>query len=1771
MGNRYEALGLSISSDGPVGGIYSNSSVMNMSLMGDPKGIEHFTNWDSKISSLDPAGFERFESRHASTYLGHDFHASKIKICEDLAAVSYPTYTHIDKFVWENYDGGIYQPHKYDDETFYDMVIGYYYRMMDGFLLPTLNQFGLRLPPSNPNNDIEGFYDNLFLVIEYDGYFTGDEGQMVYDSSMDGGREVYRYDPPIYNEFGEYQGNNKTPGTFSFVPDIGHVVVYPSSNVQGDRVFGPSRYLQEGSAPEAGTLDDPRYHTPQVDNDIPLFSLSPDGSTWPAGGSTRDFLTNPPHSNGDLTYAFVGYKKISIIKYSPVIECGRVDLYHRKFGNVSSFTNLGTITSFDHKLKDGDMIKIVGALGESEAIENVNGIKYVQINDEHTFTIYQNKDFSERVDLSLVRDSDIKWVLLGSSNGSMGEGWEFKTSIFSPHGKNGVHDYSIALDELNTDLTGVATPILFNEAESYSEILEKDIGYSFIHPSFGNGYWLPDAPTDIINSNMVVGSTYSARTALWAGPRNYLSGYRFGSDIDLVKNGNNFSLIVGECGPDRLVRYEDENHYYNLPDVAPYGKAHLINIVLESNKDLTITTSQTIYAHTDDTEISQPPEITNGNFSLSANFYVGMNVSSPSLTYPIATLNKSSQEKGIRNSFVFNGGYISNDYWRGAMLYHLPQSRTNQFMPPDNFIFSDVALYEFGEEWVSSNMYFAPYALDFTLTQNPDGSQRLGFYPYIDNFGKSVAIEVIDGKVIVAVGSTVKTQNDQTISSGYVHVFDMSTLSKINKLDGGSMGSIIEPIGWMVHYHPSRRFAQCLLLKEGQLFYGRSKYEMAINLSVFNPGILPPDKSKIFHYRWNGVSYEYVSDIVNVNDTDLLTQPSYEGLNYKERKLRGKEISGGLSNTVSYISDRFGDFFSYDKGVLAANCFDLKNDIGQPHDDRTVGFVQPGGIGAELLCDYINVYEIIKNKWVYVSKISATIDSAQSRYAYEDILFPRFYGSLRRLNNLSYNQTRENSATWDMDLTNCFVVADHRVILKDPIGYSIFSKDWNFDIESNIISTNGEDIIIPGSGSPQIPVFPYFSYSENFIGYETVANVLHTKIEQLYKYENQKTVRMFYNPFIRRIEHFIPVYFMSIPNDVGVINNLFVRATFNTSNIFNARMVVYRIDPRLTVYPNDNYISYTGGYTPEGDIPGDFYLVNREATAGSEHNGQLINGQYVYKHGAFDASTYHLSTPEIDPQFAKIFNFEQILPNNTLEFRVGLSDLLQYKSSTSRLQDSIKEFQNLSINLVDRDRPTYDPTMEINDTLIIGFMIDFEPEAGYFIPFTSLTPPVGGPGATLPGQGPIPPGGGFSAANTDISLNIVALNSYIDNSIPDTIISGSSGDIILDNIYKCVSSNISTYFVDSYNQSSGGKLVYTNPVLGFGTSSAATHMDAENGRIYDGTFSSAYQLISADVFGQQAMSYEYYNISRSFDVQRMEYLPLHIKAATVEGRDLNLSIPSYFSHDNNVNLYTVATGDSGNINLFIQNEGINFVTDLIIFGSDLVNNNVNLRIQNNDVGRDLDLYIRAPEIINDDLDLYITGPTPSTQDMTLFTSVDDWKGADSDLNLVMYGNTVSSFASDSNVDLIISGGLYDSEYTNMPLVISAHGGPDSLTGGDMPLYIGYVETITPLNNNLSISIYNDQSVEENWVRKSGDMSLILNSTYGTEESMFLHISRKGPGGGEEYGDDLNINMWNTQAIENLPIFINSTYATDGSVNLFMPSGVGGINKDVRLFTRGFTE
>jgi hypothetical protein len=295
----------------------------------------------------------------------------------------------------------------------------------------------------------------------------------------------------------------------------------------------------------------------------------------------------------------------TFIKYTPVRKCGKVDVYTKKSGIISSAVG-NSITSPGHTLQTHDIIKITSALWDgtqtgAKDIHPLNGNKFVKVVDVDTFKLYEDQFFERPVTTTKLRTTDgIAWVCIGNSNGNDAQSWKYNQTLFSPTGKNGYRatttgkyktttrynkaflsgTQQTGLDTENNSiyvdfsiLPADSTPLISSPSDRKWGVFDSNGFMTTISSSYNASSYYGKMIRDFIDSTPLVDFGESPLDTFNKGPQDFFpfttseinstsapkyTGTRFGSSVDMNfshSSGSSkvYTLVVGEPGSDYSV------------------------------------------------------------------------------------------------------------------------------------------------------------------------------------------------------------------------------------------------------------------------------------------------------------------------------------------------------------------------------------------------------------------------------------------------------------------------------------------------------------------------------------------------------------------------------------------------------------------------------------------------------------------------------------------------------------------------------------------------------------------------------------------------------------------------------------------------------------------------------------------------------------------------------------------------------------------------------------------------------------------------------------------------------------------------------------------------------------------------------------------------------------------------------------------------------------------------------------------------------------------
>lgn len=387
------------------------------------------------------------------------------------------------------------------------------------------------------------------------------------------------------------------------------------------------------------------------------------------------------------------FGSIEVAKIVNYPSCGKVDIYTKKMGIIHAASG-NTITSSGHNLSTGDQIKIVGGLGSSSGITDINGFRYISGVDSNKFRIFFDSNLTTPISTSGLRTvSGVQWSAIGSS------AWKYQHTIYSPNGKNG-YGFTPQLRtvvESGTGQTVFSRAIESSVYESGSNI-QKLQSYLNSWVSWNNFYPFQRLGTD---PNTV---------------ENMNNGNKFGSDCRIKKlNDNQYILGVSEPGAELSFKIFDDyiikqqtsknpqvelpspENKFIIPPYLPYGRVHFY-------------------------------KITKSPYSIEYLNSTGV-PNNPWASYE--SLNRSYQAQGNIDNYTIDIAKVKNiyntssdNYWLGARYY----------------------------SWNKNYNFDSTYGIEM-----PDQSSYVNEYAFVDSLGKSISFDIENSGLYCAATTNVKS------------------------------------------------------------------------------------------------------------------------------------------------------------------------------------------------------------------------------------------------------------------------------------------------------------------------------------------------------------------------------------------------------------------------------------------------------------------------------------------------------------------------------------------------------------------------------------------------------------------------------------------------------------------------------------------------------------------------------------------------------------------------------------------------------------------------------------------------------------------------------------------------------------------------------------------------------------------------------------------------------------------------------------------------------
>jgi hypothetical protein len=291
------------------------------------------------------------------------------------------------------------------------------------------------------------------------------------------------------------------------------------------------------------------------------------------------------------------------------------------------------------------------------------------------------------------------------------------------------------------------------------------------------------------------------------------------------------------------------------------------------------------------------------------------------------------------------------------------------------------------------------------------------------------------------------------------------------------------------------------------------------------------------------------------------------------------------ARATSNTGDGFGIDFRYEEGLFVTNARDTETELGYLISDH---------FSDRDRMDYIFVYESFKNGFQETQKISASIDKTDEE-KYSLALLNYDANLLDLPGAVTYDNNSVNPLTWDIDFAGRYDIIKNKILIKDPLEYSLLSRNYSVQ-NQKISSTNTEEyadmFLAVSEDSKCAPKRLGTSLQYNYLPQETT----------------EYTCRQVGGPRSASVTSSVPMMFFKLPiRNLDTIEDLKIDFDIIDEDILSSfnlkgdvdlvdqpdniipRIVLYSQDPRSTVIENgpadrgssNNFPRYQGGIWTE--------------------------------------------------------------------------------------------------------------------------------------------------------------------------------------------------------------------------------------------------------------------------------------------------------------------------------------------------------------------------------------------------------------------------------------------------------------------------------------------------------------------------------------------------------------------------------------------------------------
>lgn len=595
-------------------------------------------------------------------------------------------------------------------------------------------------------------------------------------------------------------------------------------------------------------------------------------------------------ASGESYYPFdlriISIKSLEIIKVAGFPNCGKVDIFFPKYGNVENFVSGEyTITSPNHGLASGDRVKFTEALGSGTTL---NGLKYALPINNDNFNIYYDRELSYPAYINDTYSSTgVRWSVVD------GQTWSYGFTLYSPTDKNG-YGTSLSLITANEPPVTGETPL-----QRAIETTTEKPQYDFT----GQRSWTNYYPFERFDSTE--GTIFGV-----------VNGNKFGSSVSLKKYGTDYILMVTEEGANESFQIISPFETVNdglpkphnkrvIPSFFPYGRVHFYKIT-PSTKSIEYITS---YSPSDNPWASY--EIVNRQERI------------------LGQESKFSN-KQLTSSDLATYNNTSSNYWNGARL--MQWSRDYFYDSDIGFSFPNQNSYPYDYGFVD-RLKSADFEIngDTIYTATVSNVKNADFLNYsrlknVDQYFRTISFDITLPSSKSTTLYTINTSSYSTSDlSAQKEEYDYFANKVIVKNSGLYFGWASDYRTEEYVYYYKRTGSQYelkdLIISSGTKGFGdylavdngfllTNKYSYTDENG--NPTTNPLDSIQVYKYDGKGDQYYYAGSLTPTID---LSNPLYADINSSRYELTTNLSYDGTSeNSATYI-------------INLDNNYDIKDDM----------------------------------------------------------------------------------------------------------------------------------------------------------------------------------------------------------------------------------------------------------------------------------------------------------------------------------------------------------------------------------------------------------------------------------------------------------------------------------------------------------------------------------------------------------------------------------------------------------------------------------------------------------------------------------------------------------------------------------------------------------------------------------------------------------------------------------------------------------------------------